>query len=680
MAPKQLLLEGPAIEPLLERVWAEHGADVKIVKAERVRVGGVAGFFAREQFEVTVEVPDPVPGSAGTASPPSAPTTTTSAARPAPAPRSPLASQPQRPARPAPQGQPAGGLEALLAAAEQGDAATRPAAAPAAAPRASRPAPAPAPAGPSAPALAGGSLDDFDAIFGAVTGGAPLSPAARAVAEAFAASSAQAPPAASPGGSAGGSPGGSDDDDPWVDGPPPGSTPRSRRPIVGRVAEPASARSAAQAPELEPLQPLEESAPDLFAPAAVLPETPVVEPWRAPWEAEAEAAAAARTAEAEEARAPEPAVDEDALLAPSRASAVLTAAPAAAPVAEQVALAAAPVPAPSAASVAPPLPPAAAPVPAPLPRRVGRSFAPLPAGPRSDGYALQRSAVLRLPETDPRLAPLAPLVEALVDDDDAAAWTPTLAAPPSLPRAPLTPQPLAPAPVPAQDPHDRRSADRLAQRLAALGVPVPWLWDLPPGRSAAMRELARRIGSAPVRSRTSPVAEPVVAVLADLEDALPVAQHLATGMGLGEEDVVVMGRRVRGVAPERCLPSRQELQEAAQDARADRRSLVVVLPAPIGAAPPVRAAVADTLEQLAPDEVWAVVDATRRLDDTAAWLTAVAGERGVDALALTNTEVTSAPAAALALPAPVVLVGDRPATPEAWVSMLAARLAAEELR
>lgn len=660
MAPKQLLLEGPAIEPLLERVWAEHGADVKIVKAERVRVGGVAGFFAREQFEVTVEVPDPVPGAGAAPSAPLTTATTATAARPAPAPRPPQGAAP----RPAPAAaQPAGGLEALLAAAEQGDADARPAAAPPA-PRAPRfaqpPAQTSAPAAAAAPSA--GQLDDFDAIFGAVTGGEPLSPAARAVAEAFAASSAQGRQQAT---------GADADDDPWVDGPPPGTTPRSRRPIVGRVNEPA-APSAAPAPvtehgEPEALERSEESAPDQLAPAAVLPDTPVVEPWRAPWEAEVAAAAAARSARATEAEAPgatelatEPESAHEEQLAAAFAHAAAAPAPTPAP------------PATLAAAVPAPLPAMAAPAPAALPRRVGRSFAPLPAGPQSDGYALQRSAVLRLPETDPRLAPLAPLVEALVDDD--APWAPTLSAPAS-----FAPQPQ-PQPTVQPEPADHRAADRLAQRLAALGVPVPWLWDLPPGRSAAMRELARRIGSAPVRSRTSPVAEPVVAVLADLEDALPVAQHLATGMGLGEEDVVVMGRRVRGVAPERCLPSRQELQEAAQDARDDRRSLVVVLPAPIGAAPPARAAVADTLEQLAPDEVWAVVDATRRLDDTAAWLTAVAGERGVDALALTNTDVTSAPAAALALPAPVVLVGDRPATPEAWVSLLAARLAAQELR
>lgn len=54
----RLLLEGPAIEPLLARVRAEHGSSARIVGAERVRSGGVGGFFSKEHYEVTVEVDD----------------------------------------------------------------------------------------------------------------------------------------------------------------------------------------------------------------------------------------------------------------------------------------------------------------------------------------------------------------------------------------------------------------------------------------------------------------------------------------------------------------------------------------------------------------------------------------------------------------------------------------------
>ncbi|MBG0818638.1 hypothetical protein [Planomonospora sp. ID82291] len=57
--PKRLLLEGSDIEVLLSQVRDEHGPDVSIVSADRVRTGGFAGFFARQRYELTVEVPDP---------------------------------------------------------------------------------------------------------------------------------------------------------------------------------------------------------------------------------------------------------------------------------------------------------------------------------------------------------------------------------------------------------------------------------------------------------------------------------------------------------------------------------------------------------------------------------------------------------------------------------------------
>ncbi|SES39596.1 hypothetical protein [Actinokineospora terrae] len=55
----RLLLEGPDLEALLDRVRTEHGADARIVSADRLRKGGVAGFFSKQWFEIGVEVPDP---------------------------------------------------------------------------------------------------------------------------------------------------------------------------------------------------------------------------------------------------------------------------------------------------------------------------------------------------------------------------------------------------------------------------------------------------------------------------------------------------------------------------------------------------------------------------------------------------------------------------------------------
>ncbi len=53
----QLRFEGPALEALLERVRKEVGVDAHIVAANRIRKGGIGGFFAREGFEVIVEKP-----------------------------------------------------------------------------------------------------------------------------------------------------------------------------------------------------------------------------------------------------------------------------------------------------------------------------------------------------------------------------------------------------------------------------------------------------------------------------------------------------------------------------------------------------------------------------------------------------------------------------------------------
>ncbi len=57
--PRRLLLDGEDLPALMLRVKAEYGPTARIVKAERVRNGGFAGFFARERYELIVEVPDP---------------------------------------------------------------------------------------------------------------------------------------------------------------------------------------------------------------------------------------------------------------------------------------------------------------------------------------------------------------------------------------------------------------------------------------------------------------------------------------------------------------------------------------------------------------------------------------------------------------------------------------------
>jgi len=48
--------EGPDVQLLLDRIRAEVGPGAKIDGAEKIRVGGVLGFFAKEHFRVMVEL------------------------------------------------------------------------------------------------------------------------------------------------------------------------------------------------------------------------------------------------------------------------------------------------------------------------------------------------------------------------------------------------------------------------------------------------------------------------------------------------------------------------------------------------------------------------------------------------------------------------------------------------
>lgn len=56
MATSLQAFDGDTLEAALARVAEECGPRARIAQAEKVRTGGVAGFFARERFEVLVEI------------------------------------------------------------------------------------------------------------------------------------------------------------------------------------------------------------------------------------------------------------------------------------------------------------------------------------------------------------------------------------------------------------------------------------------------------------------------------------------------------------------------------------------------------------------------------------------------------------------------------------------------
>lgn len=60
---RQLRYEGARLDDVLDRIRAEHGPDANIVSADLTRSGGLGGFFARETFQVVVDL-DPPPVTA----------------------------------------------------------------------------------------------------------------------------------------------------------------------------------------------------------------------------------------------------------------------------------------------------------------------------------------------------------------------------------------------------------------------------------------------------------------------------------------------------------------------------------------------------------------------------------------------------------------------------------------
>ena len=66
---QQLRYEGSRLDDVLAQIHQHHGEGANIVSAELKRSGGVGGFFSREQYEVTVELLDPLPQIATTVPP-----------------------------------------------------------------------------------------------------------------------------------------------------------------------------------------------------------------------------------------------------------------------------------------------------------------------------------------------------------------------------------------------------------------------------------------------------------------------------------------------------------------------------------------------------------------------------------------------------------------------------------
>lgn len=220
-------------------------------------------------------------------------------------------------------------------------------------------------------------------------------------------------------------------------------------------------------------------------------------------------------------------------------------------------------------------------------------------------------------------------------------------------------------------PETAAQEDGPVAELARLGLP-PHLRPDGVGEQlhTALRASLSRLPTAPPAMNR---AGGVLAVVGPLTQALHVAREIAEELGLPATSVAV----ATAGTPSPEVAGRQVLHGAAEAAqrrsRWRRRSnlTVVAVDAPLTASGAAEAR--PLLAALSPTATWGVVEATRKAQDVGSWTRALGG---VHALALTELEETSDPAAVLELGIPVSRLGGRPATPRAWATLLTGRLAA----
>jgi hypothetical protein len=279
--------------------------------------------------------------------------------------------------------------------------------------------------------------------------------------------------------------------------------------------------------------------------------------------------------------------------------------------------------------------------------------------------------------------------------------------PADLEPAPVAPGPIAPAPVvatsvapaPVTDPAPARPTDADAGVVAvrpSAEVAVQSVGPDPEPEDGPSAELARLglpshlrpsgVGEqlhTALRASLSrlPTAPPamnraggVLAVVGPLAQALHVARSIAEELGLPAATSVAVataGTAGHDVAARQVLHGAAEAAERRTAWRRRSNLTVVAVDAPLTASGAAEARA--FLTALSPTATWGVVEATRKAQDVGSWTRALGG---VHALALTELEETSDPAAVLELGIPVSRLGGRPATPRAWATLLTGRLAA----
>jgi hypothetical protein len=215
----------------------------------------------------------------------------------------------------------------------------------------------------------------------------------------------------------------------------------------------------------------------------------------------------------------------------------------------------------------------------------------------------------------------------------------------------------------------------LQGRLEALGLPGHLLGDTfaddvaRQGTYAALTQaLGRRLPAPPPLPSG---AGEVLFVVGPGVETLRAARSLAASLRLDRDSVQWATRgELAGLAPKGSrMTTVDTAMDRRQDAAASGNVTIVAVDAPLRSD---SYWMSQMLAIWTPNAVWVVVEATRKPEDLEPWLD---GLPRVDALVVTDTDLSADPAAVLRrVAAPVAIVDGVRATPHRWASLLCERL------
>ncbi|MCU1656423.1 MAG: hypothetical protein JWO57_1079, partial [Pseudonocardiales bacterium] len=226
-------------------------------------------------------------------------------------------------------------------------------------------------------------------------------------------------------------------------------------------------------------------------------------------------------------------------------------------------------------------------------------------------------------------------------------------------------------PRPEEDPADphARSAFTLRRQLAELGVPID---RVPPESADHYRVVEHLVATLPDAPEAPTGPGDLLVVAGPAAAAVQAADAIRRRMRLRADSVWAAGCPDGAVPAERSITDPWQAATVAAEARLTGRGPTIVVVSTDDDGIGGDGWAGAVVRAMAPEALWALVDATRKPSDTRAGLRAIGRP---DALIVSGAARTASPASVWELDAPVAILDGRPATRGAWAVLLLDKLA-----